>query len=117
MTGSIMWLACATVLAQVAGSVAFVVPGRAAFESNAQDGGHGWSIGFWSDLSEPPASGSPSIASAALASAVAIALLRRSRRESSPVTVYHQAARNRVERNWWSGTQVAQRSAKLVGKG
>lgn len=27
---------------QVAGSVAFVVPGRAAFESNAQDGGHGW---------------------------------------------------------------------------
>lgn len=94
-----MWLACATVLAQVAGSVAFVVPGRAAFESNAQAlrrRGPGPEV-----VSRRSSTGSPSIASAALASAVAIALLRRSRRESSPVTVYHQAARNRVERNWW----------------
>jgi len=45
---------------------------------------------------------SATAASAALAStAIAVALLRRSRRDGSPVISHYQAVRNRVERKWW----------------
>lgn len=91
--GSFTWLFA---LLQARGALAFVVPGV--------------ETGTVTQVERPgqrlrPTSSqgySATAATAALASsAVAVALLRRSRRDSSAVTGHYQAVRNRVERKWW----------------